>query len=116
VSIDLRGWRRLFRFWRADPAADVDAELRFHFEQKVADLVARGRAPDDARAQAEAEFGDVDAVRTNLRAIDDRIAQRRDARSGGRASRRTSDMCCACSGARPASRRWSRSHWRSVSG
>jgi predicted permease len=65
--------------WRPDTEADIDAELRFHFEQKVADLVAHGATPDLARAQAEAEahFGDVDAVRSNLREIDGRIAQHR---------------------------------------
>jgi hypothetical protein len=63
--------------WRPNTEADIDAELRFHFEQKVADLVARGATPDVARAQAVAEFGDVNAVRSSLREIDRRIAQHR---------------------------------------
>jgi predicted permease len=70
------GWRRFLHFW-TNPEADIDAEIRFHFEQKVADLVARGLNPDAARAQAESEFGDVDAVRSDLREIDGRIAQHR---------------------------------------
>jgi putative ABC transport system permease protein len=71
------GWRRFLRLWRPNTEADIDAELRFHFEQKVAGLVARGATPDVARAQAVAEFGDVDAVRSSLREIDGRIEQHR---------------------------------------
>jgi predicted permease len=71
------GWRRFFRLWRPNTEADIDAELRFHFEQKVAGLVARGATPDVARARAVAEFGDFDAVRSSLREIDGRIAQHR---------------------------------------
>ena len=41
--------------WRPSTETDIDAELRFHFDQKVADLVARGAMPDSARAQAVAE-------------------------------------------------------------
>ncbi|HVT37637.1 MAG TPA: ADOP family duplicated permease [Gemmatimonadaceae bacterium] len=71
------GWRRFLRLWRPNTEADIDAELRFHFEQKIADLVARGAAPDVARAQAVAEFGNVAAVRSSLREIDGRIAKHR---------------------------------------
>jgi predicted permease len=77
VSTWSAGWRRLLRLWRPNTDADIEAELRFHFEQKVADLVARGATPEMARARAEAEFGDVDAVRGRLREIDGRIAQHR---------------------------------------
>jgi predicted permease len=70
-------WRRFVPFWRFNTEADIEAELRFHFEHKVADLVARGATPDTARAQAVAEFGDVDAVRSSLREIDGRIATHR---------------------------------------
>jgi predicted permease len=71
------GWRRFLRFWRPNTEADIEAELRFHFEQKVAGLIARGTTPDVARAQAVSEFGDVDAVRSDLREIDGRIAKHR---------------------------------------
>jgi hypothetical protein len=40
-------------------------------------LVEQGMTPDDARAQALSEFGDVNQVRSGLREIDDRIARRR---------------------------------------
>ncbi len=41
----------------------VDDELRFHLEQKTRDLIARGLHPDQARAQALREFGDLADVR-----------------------------------------------------
>ncbi|MEO7083642.1 MAG: ADOP family duplicated permease [Gemmatimonadaceae bacterium] len=57
---------------------DIDAELRFHFEARIEELVAQGMSHDEARARANAEFGDVDATRRSLREIDSRIARRRN--------------------------------------
>ena len=37
-------WRRYARWWGADPAADVDAELRLHLELLTRDYVARGHS------------------------------------------------------------------------
>jgi predicted permease len=71
-------WHRYLRFWRRDVRADIDDELRFHFEARIEELVAQGTAPERARAQAIAEFGDVDEVRRGLHEIDDRLARRRD--------------------------------------
>ena len=56
-------WRRYARLFGADPAADIDDELRFHLEAKVDDLVAQGWPPAEARREAERQFGDVCAVR-----------------------------------------------------
>ena len=70
-------WRRYLTFWRADVARDVDDELRFHLEERTADLIAIGLTPAEARRQALDEFGDVDAVRSNLRDIDQRILDNR---------------------------------------
>ena len=71
-----RSWLRAFRFpWR-DPARDVDAELRFHFDERVADLVANGMPRVEAHAQALREFGDRDVVRSELIRIEERIARR----------------------------------------
>src|SRR6185437_11599540 len=50
-----------------------DAEVRFHLEARVEELVAAGETPESARAHAVAEFGDVTRVRTELVAIDRRI-------------------------------------------
>ena len=70
------GWTRWLRIWRRPAEADVDAEVRFHLEARVEDLVAGGASPAEARAQALAEFGDVDDVRSRLGAIDRRIVER----------------------------------------
>jgi len=65
--------KRVFRLpWRT-PVSDVDAELCFHFEERVAELTSEGRSAVEARALAASEFGDRDAVRTELVAIDRRI-------------------------------------------
>jgi putative ABC transport system permease protein len=57
---------------------DIDAELRFHFEARIEELVAQGMSANEARARANAEFGDVNDVRSNLREIDSRVARRRN--------------------------------------
>jgi putative ABC transport system permease protein len=56
---------------------DVDAEVAFHLESRIDDLVRDGLEPDQARMQARAEFGDLDTARASLSAIDRRIARRR---------------------------------------
>ena len=66
-------WRRYLRFWRHNVAGDVDDELRFHFDERIEALVAEGLTRDEARREAEREFGDVAAVRRGLREIDERV-------------------------------------------
>jgi putative ABC transport system permease protein len=84
-----RGVRRLFRF----PAnarqvdADVDAELAFHLDERVHELVSRGAAPADARERARREFGDVAAAREELRAMDRRRVRRERAGDWWRGAR-----------------------------
>src|SRR5687768_11659690 len=68
----------VFMPWRRNPRRDIDDELRFHFDARIAELVSQGLKPDDARARAVAEFGDIDEVRENLKAIDERVAAQRD--------------------------------------
>lgn len=49
------GVSRLFRLALRRPAEagdEMDAELRFHFEARIEQLVARGMSPADARAEA----------------------------------------------------------------
>ena len=70
------GWNRFWRLWNSDSAANVDDELRFHFDQKVEEFIAMGMSRDEARKRAEAEFGDVNEVSERLREIDGRIGQR----------------------------------------
>jgi putative ABC transport system permease protein len=93
-------WLRYLEFWRRDPRRDVDDEIAFHLEERVADLVARGMTADDARRRATAEFGDARTVRDETVRIDQRMLRRgaraerwsdacRDARVGLRSLRRT---------------------------
>ncbi len=62
-------WRRYLRFWRDDAVADVDEELRFHIESRVADLVALGMSPEHARREAVERFGNVDNIAQTLHVL-----------------------------------------------
>lgn len=73
VNVGEAKWRRYLRFWRLDADADLDEELRFHFDESIAALIAAGMGPAEARRQAEEEFGDRHVVRRRLREIDERI-------------------------------------------
>jgi predicted permease len=55
-------WRRYDRLLGSNPRADVRDELRFHLETKVDDLIAQGWLREDARHEAERQFGNVLAV------------------------------------------------------
>jgi predicted permease len=74
--MDTPRWRRYLRFWRPDVDGDVEDELRFHFESRIAELRARGVPADDAKRQVLAEFGDESATRERLL----EIGRRREAR------------------------------------
>ncbi|MFI5228660.1 MAG: ABC transporter permease [Gemmatimonadales bacterium] len=67
----------MLRIFAHRPEDDVDAELRFHLDERIAELLAQGASSEIARATAAQEFGDVDAVRTRLHGIDRRIADHR---------------------------------------
>jgi putative ABC transport system permease protein len=70
-------WRRYLRLVRHPIARDVDDELQFHFQSRIDDLIAAGASPDDARADAEQNFGNVHHVREDLVSIGYRVASRR---------------------------------------
>ena len=73
--------KRLRQPFEPEPTAEVDAELAFHLERRIADYIARGMTPDAARAAALERFGDLGEVRdacTRLLAADRRHARRRD--------------------------------------
>jgi len=55
-------WRRYDRLTGSDPATDVKDELHFHLESKVDDLIAKGWRLEDARKEAERQFGNVAAL------------------------------------------------------
>ena len=63
-------WRRYVRFWGTDPERDLDDELRFHYDALVDDGIARGLSSAQARAAAEARFGDLEKVRARCATID----------------------------------------------
>jgi len=73
-----------FQFpWRSTGqiTREVDEELAYHLEARVAQLVAAGQAPEAARRQAAEEFGDLDATRRYCRDTDlarERERRRRD--------------------------------------
>ena len=51
---------------------DVDVEIRFHIESRVAELVAGGMRPETARGIATREFGDVAEARAEIARVDRR--------------------------------------------
>ena len=69
-------WRRYLRFFGPNIGADVEDELRFHFEERIAALMAEGLDRESASRAATAEFGDVAAVRRDLATIDRRVDRR----------------------------------------
>jgi putative ABC transport system permease protein len=58
-------WRRYLRFWGANSPSDVDDELKFHTEMRVAEYVRTGMPIDAARAAAERRLGDVGLARAD---------------------------------------------------
>lgn len=62
-----------FMPWRRNVRRDIDEELRFHFDARMSELIALGMDAEAARTKAVEEFGNVDEVRADLKAIDDRV-------------------------------------------
>jgi len=54
-------------FQKQESERQLDAELRFHLEKQVADYVASGMAPEEARRRANLSFGAVEAVKERSR-------------------------------------------------
>jgi hypothetical protein len=63
----MRWYQRFFR--RARTERQLDAELRFHLEQQIADYVATGMTPEEARRRARLEFGGLDQVKEECRDV-----------------------------------------------
>ena len=67
------GVRRAFRLplrTGAEIRRDLDEEVRFHLEMRIAALTAGGMAPEAARAEALRRFGDADDARRYCEALD----------------------------------------------
>lgn len=60
---DRSSWRLWRRVFRRDPREEVDAELRYHIEERIRDYIDRGKSPDEARRAALERLGNVDRVR-----------------------------------------------------
>jgi len=58
-------WQRLWR--RKQMEDQLEKELRFHLEQHAADLIARGRDPQEARRQARLGLGGPEQVKEKCR-------------------------------------------------
>jgi putative ABC transport system permease protein len=73
-----RGFRRVFRvpFSRLGLRRDVDAELRFHIEGRIEELMSKDLSRDEAEREARARFGDIDRIESEVRSID-RVTRRR---------------------------------------
>jgi predicted permease len=61
----MRWYKRLVR--RARTERQLDAELRFHLEQQIADHVATGMSPEEAQRRARLEFGGLEQVKEECR-------------------------------------------------
>ena len=70
-------WRRYDRLTGSDPLADVKDELRFHIESKVDELVGKGWSREDARKEAERQFGNILAVQHAGERIGEHMDRRR---------------------------------------
>src|SRR5437016_5225869 len=61
----MRWIRRLFQKSRAEKT--LDQKLRFHLDSQVADYVALGIPPEEARRRAMLEFGGIERVKEEVR-------------------------------------------------
>jgi len=61
-------WLRLRSLWqRCEVKREIDEELRFHIEQRTAENVAAGMAPEEAAREARKRFGNLQSVREECR-------------------------------------------------
>jgi len=72
-----RAWRRVFP---PHPESEVDEELQFHIDERIADYISQGMTPAAARAAASERLGDITGVRrtcTSMLAAERTAARRR---------------------------------------
>src|SRR5687768_5904849 len=65
-------WTRFRRLFGLEPSADVDAELAFHVEMRIRELIEQGETPERARQIALQRFGDYEQARLECVAINER--------------------------------------------
>jgi putative ABC transport system permease protein len=61
----MRWWRRLLQ--RDAVERELDAELRYHFDRRIDDLMGEGLGPREARRAARLEFGGLDQIKERCR-------------------------------------------------
>ena len=61
-------WYQRF-FCRGLTEKHLDAELRFHLEQQIADYISAGMKPEEARRRARLEFGGIDQLKEECREV-----------------------------------------------
>jgi len=73
------GLRRVFRLPLGSRGiqSEIDAEIRFHLEERVEELIAKGLPRPDAEREAQARFGDLRRVELQMERIDRRTARHR---------------------------------------
>ena len=71
-------WTRFRRMFGLEPKPDVEAELAFHVEMRIRELIEEGETPERARQRALTRFGDLDRARQECVAIDERRRRHMD--------------------------------------
>ena len=76
--------KRIFRLplGRRLVESDVNEELRFHLEERIEELVAKGMTRPEAEHEARVRFGDVNRIGSELKAIDGVTVRRRQRSEG----------------------------------
>jgi predicted permease len=71
-------WSKFRKLFGLEPKSDVEAELAFHVEMRIRELIELGEPPDRARQIALDRFGDYEAARRACVAINQRRRTRMD--------------------------------------
>src|ERR671913_2169237 len=71
-------WTQFRRLFGLEPKSDVEAELAFHVEMRIRELIEQGEPPERARRIALERFGDYEAARQACVAINQRRRTRMD--------------------------------------
>jgi hypothetical protein len=62
-------FHRFHKIWRRQRETELDAEIRSHLDSAIRDRIERGESPDEARANALREFGNMGLVKEVTREI-----------------------------------------------
>ncbi|MGA8267682.1 MAG: permease prefix domain 1-containing protein, partial [Candidatus Acidiferrales bacterium] len=54
-------------FHKSETEDHLNKELRFHIDQQIANNIAAGMSPEEARRRAQLEFGGLDRVKEEVR-------------------------------------------------